>query len=83
MSQAIERYTGRQLAIVHYAPQHHPLSVEWVYNNADIDNAPIVWAREMGPAADREIIDYFKTGRSGWWSPTAFHREYQHMSNNS
>jgi hypothetical protein len=36
-----------------------------VYNNADIDNSPIVWAREMGPAADREIIQYFKT-RKVW-----------------
>ena len=60
IAQQLNAMPGRQLAIVRYAPQHNPLSVEWVYNAADIDNSPVVWAREMGPAEDRELIRYFK-----------------------
>ena len=42
-----------------------PMSVEWVYNAADIDRAQVVWAREMSPAKDRELTDYFKD-RNVW-----------------
>jgi hypothetical protein len=59
VQQRLSALPGRQLAIVRYAPQHHPLSVEWVYNAADIDSSPVVWAREMGPTEDRELIRYF------------------------
>ena len=39
------------------------LSVEWVYNAADIDSAKVVWARDMTPALNRELIGYFKDRR--------------------
>ena len=38
---------------------HH----EWVYNNADIDDSKIVWAREMGDPYDKELLAYFKDRR--------------------
>jgi hypothetical protein len=60
VQQRLSARPGRHLAIVRYAPEHHPLSLEWVYNSADIDGAPVVWAREMSPAEDRKMIDYFK-----------------------
>ncbi len=56
---------GRQLAIVRYAPNHNPLALEWVYNTADIDSSPVVWARDMGPERNRELIDYFNS-RQVW-----------------
>jgi hypothetical protein len=49
---------GRQLAIVRYAPNHHPLD-EWVYNDANIDAQPVIWARESGPTENLELIHYF------------------------
>jgi hypothetical protein len=55
----LETSPGGQLAIVRYAPGHHPMD-EWVYNAADIDGAKLVWAREMTPALDQELIEYFK-----------------------
>ncbi len=59
---------GRHLAIVRYAPDHNVLE-EWVYNHADIDGSAIVWARDMGDAANRELLDYYdarKQGRKVW-----------------
>ena len=50
---------GRHLVIVRYGQEHWPVS-EWVYNDADIDASKIVWAREMNPSDDRDLIDYFK-----------------------
>lgn len=50
---------GRHLVIVRYGPQHSPLN-EWVYNEADIDNAKVVWAREMDSERQRRLLDYYR-----------------------
>jgi len=49
---------GRHLIIVRYGPEHNR-NWEWVYNEADIDHAPTVWARDMG-SRNQELIDYFR-----------------------
>jgi hypothetical protein len=56
---------GRQLVIVRYKPKHEIISNEWVYNDADIDNAKIVWARGMLSPQDEELIRYFRN-RQVW-----------------
>jgi hypothetical protein len=48
---------------VRYGP-HHYLGYEWVYNEADIDRAKVVWARDMG-ARNEELVRYF-AGRHVW-----------------
>jgi hypothetical protein len=58
----LEREPGRHLVMVRYRPEHYAL-VEWVYNDASIDNSRVVWAREMNAAADRELFDYYKDRR--------------------
>ncbi len=60
----LERMPGKQLAIVRYDAKHEPLD-EWVYNRADIDRAKVVWARDMGPAGNLELIRYYRD-RSVW-----------------
>jgi hypothetical protein len=52
----------RHLVIVRYDPQYWP-EPDWVYNEADIDRAPVVWAREMDDSQDRKLLDYFKDRR--------------------
>jgi hypothetical protein len=48
---------GRQVVFVRYAPTHGFL--EWVFNSADIDGQHVVWARDLGPHEDRQLIDYY------------------------
>jgi len=55
----LENSTGRQLVITRYSRQHNPMR-EWVYNLADIDNAKVVWAQDMGAAENAELIRYFQ-----------------------
>ena len=50
---------GRHLLIVRYAPDH-VVHDEWVYNEADIDGAPVVWARDRGGPENLELLDYFR-----------------------
>jgi len=60
----LERMPGPQLAIVHYRAGHNFFE-EWVYNAASIDQAKVVWAHEMDPARDEELVRYFR-GRQAW-----------------
>jgi hypothetical protein len=60
----LEQLPGKQLAIVRYSPNHSSLD-EWVYNAADIDDARVVWAREMDTTHDLELIRYYKD-RTVW-----------------
>ncbi|MEI9980366.1 MAG: hypothetical protein WDN23_15445 [Edaphobacter sp.] len=60
----LKRLPGKQLVIVSYPPNHDPL-IEWVYNDADIDNAKVIWARDMGQAGNSELTQYYKD-RTVW-----------------
>jgi hypothetical protein len=51
--------TGRHLVIVRYGAGHSAHK-EWVYNEADIDAAKVVWAREMEESQNRRLLEYFK-----------------------
>jgi hypothetical protein len=61
----LRHYPGWQLVIVHYNPGHEINFHEWVYNRADINSAKVIWARDMGPAENEELIQYFKK-RHAW-----------------
>ena len=61
----LSRRHGGQLVIVHYNLEHRTSNFDWVYNRADLKSAKIIWANDMGPAKNQELIDYFK-GRHVW-----------------
>jgi len=61
----LRQMPGRQLVIVRYNPDHDIYFNEWVYNRADLDSAKVIFAHDMGPAKNEELIDYFK-GRHVW-----------------
>jgi hypothetical protein len=50
------------LIIVRYGEQHNFL-MEWVYNRALIDSADVVWARDMSPEENWELVRYFDARR--------------------
>lgn len=60
----LEHSPGKHLALVRYGKNHVP-DEEWVYNAADIDAAKVVWARDMGPQMNQELLEYFKN-RQVW-----------------
>jgi len=49
---------GKILIFVHYSSTHI-FQEEWVYNQADIDNARIVWARDLGPDENEKLRAYY------------------------
>ncbi|MCH2170101.1 hypothetical protein MK489_04920 [Myxococcota bacterium] len=55
---------GRHLVLVRYAHDHNP-HFEWVYNAANIDSAPVIWARDSGTARNGELLQYFEE-RNVW-----------------
>ncbi len=59
---------GRHLVLVRYntaGNDKQESHVEWVVNEADIDNAKVVWAREMNAEQNQKLLQYFK-GREFW-----------------
>ncbi len=54
----------KQIVLVRYAPGHN-VQNEWVYNAAEIDASPVVWAHEMGSAQDGPFLEYFHD-RQAW-----------------
>ena len=60
----LEALPGNQLVIVSYDLKTYD-TFEWVYNEPDIDRAKVVWARDMGPEKNQELLSYFR-GRRVW-----------------
>jgi len=55
---------GDDLVFVRYSPTHD-VDWEWVYNDADIDHASVVWARDMGVHTNEELMHYYPR-RHAW-----------------
>ena len=64
MLSRLEYLPGKQLVIVRYSSDHDPMN-EWVYNAPDIDRSKVIWARDMDPAENDQLINYYK-GRNVW-----------------
>jgi hypothetical protein len=60
----LEAMPGHQLVIVRYSDDHDP-NEEWVYNRADVDDARVVWAREIPDLDIHPLLEYYR-GRTVW-----------------
>ncbi|NOT31628.1 MAG: hypothetical protein HOP15_14370 [Planctomycetes bacterium] len=49
---------GEHLLLVKYAPGH-VTHFEWVYNGADLERAPVVWARDLGERENRALLEHY------------------------
>ncbi|PYX07285.1 MAG: hypothetical protein DMG88_15215 [Acidobacteria bacterium] len=59
----LKGYPEHHLVIVRYQPSHDAPGGEWVYNDANIDNSNVVWARDIGEDQNQELIKYFRNRR--------------------
>jgi len=50
---------GKHLILVRYEADHN-IHDEWVFNGAEIDNAKVLWARELGREQNTKLLAYFK-----------------------
>jgi hypothetical protein len=64
MEARLKQLPGRQLVIVRYSPTHNPVD-EWVYNAPDINQSKVIWARDMGPVENLQLIRCYKN-RTVW-----------------
>jgi hypothetical protein len=64
LEEQLQRTGGKSLVLVRYGP-HHRLDEEWVYNLADVDASPVVWARDMDDTANRELLQNY-AARKCW-----------------
>jgi hypothetical protein len=60
----LEQLPGRDLVLVRYSDDY-TIHDEWVYNDARIDSASIVWAHDLGDQANRALLDYY-SDRKVW-----------------
>jgi hypothetical protein len=49
---------GKHLVLVRYAADHN-VHEEWVYNQADLDSSPIVWARSWRADFDQQVVEAY------------------------
>jgi hypothetical protein len=60
----LEKVPGRHVIFVRHAGTEIP-SEAWIYNPANIDAAPVIWAWDLGQAENEQLRAYYQ-GRSFW-----------------
>jgi hypothetical protein len=63
IQESLEADGQRHLVVVRYRPSHGP-HAEWVYNGADLERAPVVWARELGCAENDALLSHYGERRA-------------------
>jgi hypothetical protein len=57
----LETTDGQHLVIVGSGTKPGDVNTfAWIYNHPDIDRSKVVWAYDMGPVMNQELLDYFK-----------------------
>jgi uncharacterized protein (TIGR03437 family) len=58
IKEELERRGGKHLVVVHYTPRHN-FHEPWIYNSADVDRSPVVWARELSETSMLPLLRYY------------------------
>ncbi|MGA2428558.1 MAG: hypothetical protein ABSH13_08645 [Candidatus Acidiferrum sp.] len=58
IAEKLDHTPGKHLIIVRYTEDHN-IHDDWVYNGAEIDNAKVLWARELNPEQNAKLLAYF------------------------
>jgi hypothetical protein len=59
IAEKLQHTPGKHLIMVRYEEDHN-IHDEWVYNGAEIDNAKVLWARELDREQNAKLFAYFK-----------------------
>jgi uncharacterized protein (TIGR03437 family) len=62
--QQLKERGGKHLVLVRYGP-HHEFDWAVVYNDADIDRSPVVWARSLDRGSNQALAKYY-SDREAW-----------------
>jgi hypothetical protein len=76
----LEHTPGKHLIMVRYEPDNHNIHDEWVYNGAEIDNAKVLWARELDEKQNNALLAYFKDRHIWLVEPDSDNTELMHYS---
>ncbi len=60
----LEKIPGNHLVMVRYKSNHEPID-EWVYNDANLDSSRIIWASDLDPASNLELMRFY-SDRDAW-----------------
>ena len=59
IAEKLNHTPGKHLIMVRYTDDHN-IHDDWVYNDAEIDKAKVLWARELDPEQNAKLFAYFK-----------------------
>jgi hypothetical protein len=59
IAEKLNHTPGKHLIVVRYSEDHN-IHDDWVYNGAEIDNAKVLWARELDAEQNAKLLAYFK-----------------------
>jgi hypothetical protein len=59
IAEKLQHTPGKHLIVVRYTEDHN-IHDDWVYNGAEIDNAKVLWARELDAEQNAKLFAYFK-----------------------
>src|SRR6185437_1590341 len=59
----LQQHGGKHVVFVHYTGLQSPHE-EWIYNGANIDDADVIWAQDMGEE-NSKLMNYYR-GRQFW-----------------
>jgi hypothetical protein len=64
MIAGLKQQGGGHLIFVRYGPKQS-VHDDWVHNGADLKDAPVLWARDMGSEKNRRLLEHYQ-GRKVW-----------------